>query len=347
MIFSVIYRLLWSASFQVFFSTLALAAEFGTDVGSFYEPLIITVTGDITYGDFAHFKERVNGASHAIVVFDSPGGRLGPAIDIAQYIKSAGFYTYVKDESVCRSACSVMWLAGRRRFLEEKGVIGFHAPVDVDGNKASTAPEISHALFGWAFGTLGIPEEVIMRIYDNHLIDNTDYHVNSLSSIGIDFTAVSRNSLQTVLAMLTHELSSFERGLILVRLMEQALEPIHFPTVEIMNETEYAELVNSGSVLTLSKTTRLRQNANFGFLEDVNSLDLIVRNAANQYFSGMVFSCGLCKCDSPSHVVIQLSEIVSEKALYRTTFSAAATQMIKMEFGADRLDCLGVTAIIP
>lgn len=58
------------------------------------------------------------------VVMTGPGGRVGPAYQIARLIRARGLDTHV--ERRCYSACTVMFLGGVRRSIGPRGELGFH-----------------------------------------------------------------------------------------------------------------------------------------------------------------------------------------------------------------------------
>lgn len=58
------------------------------------------------------------------VIVAGPGGRVGPAYQIARLIRARGLDTHV--ERRCYSACTVMFLGGVRRSIGPRGELGFH-----------------------------------------------------------------------------------------------------------------------------------------------------------------------------------------------------------------------------
>jgi hypothetical protein len=58
------------------------------------------------------------------VRLDSPGGHLQPALQVAEIIRARGLGTYVP--RMCASACTVVFLAGKDRFLAPDARLGFH-----------------------------------------------------------------------------------------------------------------------------------------------------------------------------------------------------------------------------
>jgi hypothetical protein len=65
-----------------------------------------------------------------VVVLNSQGGNLGNALSIGAYVHDRNIATYVDADSVCASACGLIWLAGAFRMLAPSAKIGFHAAYD-------------------------------------------------------------------------------------------------------------------------------------------------------------------------------------------------------------------------
>ena len=78
-------------------------------------------------------------AAGAFLFLDSPGGSLLGGIDLGREVRAAGFYTYVaaangvsdvgtpdSRPALCASACTLAFLGGRFRFIDEKSVYAVH-----------------------------------------------------------------------------------------------------------------------------------------------------------------------------------------------------------------------------
>ena len=89
--------------------------------------------------------------------FDSPGGHVEPAMQIADIIRSRGLDTYVP--RVCASACTVAFLAGKSRFLDTDARMGFHQ---------ARAPGVPPAYFDpalrGAYSKSGVPTAFIDHV---------------------------------------------------------------------------------------------------------------------------------------------------------------------------------------
>ena len=59
-----------------------------------------------------------------VVLFDSPGGHIKAALEVADMIRAHNLDTYVG--RMCASACTIAFLAGHHRFAAETARLGFH-----------------------------------------------------------------------------------------------------------------------------------------------------------------------------------------------------------------------------
>jgi hypothetical protein len=94
------------------------------------------ISGPITRDDYyrfaAHARELA-GASKVYVRLSSSGGEVNDAMTIGASIKSRGWNTVVL--TTCTSACALIWLAGKQRFLAAVARVGFHRATTEDGGK--------------------------------------------------------------------------------------------------------------------------------------------------------------------------------------------------------------------
>lgn len=88
---------------------------------------IILIEGDIVVGDLERFRQISLRYPEGLVVLNSNGGLIHPAIEIGKIIKIAGYSTAVRESDVCASACALIWMAGSERIASFAGNIGFHA----------------------------------------------------------------------------------------------------------------------------------------------------------------------------------------------------------------------------
>jgi hypothetical protein len=138
----------------------SVAAEVKKVIGKNGDPDLILIKGEIIRGDEKSFKDIALKTESAIVVFNSPGGLLRPALEIGKIIRIKGFSTAVLG-SDCTSACAIAWLAGQPRMLSKKSGVGFHAIYieDEGGKKIPTG--VGNALVGSYLSNLGLNDSVV------------------------------------------------------------------------------------------------------------------------------------------------------------------------------------------
>jgi ATP-dependent protease ClpP protease subunit len=87
----------------------------------------LELSGGITFGALKEFKRFVEAMSALKTVhLNSPGGRIEEAQRIGDLIKERELDTYVADS--CLSACTIIFLSGKNRFVAQNAKIGFHQP---------------------------------------------------------------------------------------------------------------------------------------------------------------------------------------------------------------------------
>lgn len=136
------------------------AAEFyNEDLGDGAQAIIIT--GEIERGDDEKFRQLTIRFPDAIVVLDSPGGALAPALELGRLIRLRGYTTVVLDEDTCTSSCALMWLAGGRRLKAGSGRVGFHASyIDETGKKVESG--VANAVVGHYLSQLGLSQRAVV-----------------------------------------------------------------------------------------------------------------------------------------------------------------------------------------
>lgn len=142
-----------SAFGDAFSSEITRSSALGTTV--------IVIKGKIEPGDEAKFSAVTEGVSSAIVLLDSEGGYLLPAIKIGRYIHAKQYATWVSTlQGTCVSACGFIWLAGTPRMMDSGSLIGFHSAYIMDDGAASiTGP--GNALAGAYMRELELSDEAI------------------------------------------------------------------------------------------------------------------------------------------------------------------------------------------
>ncbi len=95
------------------------------------------------------------------VVLNSPGGIVPMGYRFADIVKARGLDTLVNTE--CSSACTYVFLAGKRRVLQGRGQLGFHAVANVFGAD-TTATTSAQRRSEAALAAYGLPAEFIARV---------------------------------------------------------------------------------------------------------------------------------------------------------------------------------------
>ncbi|WP_292364827.1 hypothetical protein [Mesorhizobium sp.] len=126
-------------------------------------PDLILVTGVIQPNDDVKFNQIAATASQAVVLLNSEGGSVLPALEIGRAIRLKGFATAVANDTLCASACALAWLAGTPRLVGEQAHIGFHASYVVDNGTLSESG-VANALVGAYLNQIGIPQSTIVFV---------------------------------------------------------------------------------------------------------------------------------------------------------------------------------------
>ena len=135
------------------------AAEIEVIVGPEGATAFIHLQGEIVAGDAAAFHAAASDIDHAVVLLDSGGGSLSDGLEIGATISLRGFATAVLPPARCLSACALIWLAGRSRYMTTESEIGFHGAYDsVSG--AVTGP--GNAAIGVYLAELDLPLEAVL-----------------------------------------------------------------------------------------------------------------------------------------------------------------------------------------
>src|SRR6185369_12618268 len=83
------------------------------------------IAGGLKFGVAAQAAALFASAPNLKVLhLNSPGGRVGEAIELAELVRARGLATY--SATSCVSACTVVFAAGRERYLRAGARLGFH-----------------------------------------------------------------------------------------------------------------------------------------------------------------------------------------------------------------------------
>ena len=123
----------------------------------------IYMTGPIVEGDAATLETLIGQMRDAglpfyrkaVLLLDSPGGALDPALKIAKTVYDQGLSTYIADGRQCLSGCAIVFMSGSMqdgddttevsRSMHKRASLGFHAPFAF-GNAEDIPPEVAQLL---------------------------------------------------------------------------------------------------------------------------------------------------------------------------------------------------------
>jgi TPR repeat protein len=123
----------------------------------------IRIEGNINLGDEQAFMKLALPLEDAVVLFNSPGGKLRPALEIGKTIYIKGFSTAVINAE-CSSACAIAWLAGQTRYMSRNSKIGFHAAYKKSDDGGVSEAGTGNALAGAYLNKLGFNQSVIQFV---------------------------------------------------------------------------------------------------------------------------------------------------------------------------------------
>ncbi len=129
---------------------------------------VIAIDGPIAAGDEDQFDRVSQNVGQmfnqpAIVLFNSPGGAIFPALSIGAAIRAKGYATGVVSGAQCASACALMWLAGTKRLLGNSAKVGFHAAYVIADDNAQESGQ-ANALVGAYLSKLGLSYRAIAYV---------------------------------------------------------------------------------------------------------------------------------------------------------------------------------------
>ncbi len=110
------------------------------------------LAGNITEADFQEFIKALQtlpSVSGALIQLESEGGDAISSLDIAEIVRWSGLHTWVPDDKICASGCSMIWIAGRRKYAGRNAHIGFHGAYNArTGQQSPIALAMQGALLG-------------------------------------------------------------------------------------------------------------------------------------------------------------------------------------------------------
>jgi hypothetical protein len=123
-------------------------------------PTALLVTGVIGPGSYDEFRSALDRGAPQLVVIDGPGGVLGEALMIGEEVRRRHLNTLVSPNRSCASACAVVFLSGRTKYLGKGAQIGLHSASFADGR---ADPEATQVMADYLRG-VGVPGATLKRM---------------------------------------------------------------------------------------------------------------------------------------------------------------------------------------
>jgi hypothetical protein len=141
------------------------AAEVGYDKDAqnairAYERVALVMTGVIGPGSYRKFRRALARSQPEVIVLDGPGGILGEALLIGDEVRRRGIATAVGADGVCASACAIVFLSGRTKYMGGGAKVGLHAASTIDGIADAEATDIMATYLR----TVGVPRTILRRM---------------------------------------------------------------------------------------------------------------------------------------------------------------------------------------
>ncbi len=330
---------------------LVSAAEITRTEGVFFEPDVIRITGLIGFDDFPAFARIAATTSNAILVLDSPGGKVGPTFDIAMLARARGFATYVEAGAICHSGCANIWLAGYRKFYERGGEIALHPSSSVENGKRVPGDNGTSALMGWYYAQLGMPRELVFKIFEMDPLTITAFPADEIQELGIDATPRQPGSLEVVRNELAQSLAKSSRMHILTQIALREATIKAEATIEIKAREDLAMVMQSSGFheITPPSSDAKREVSAYQFEGD--STKLFIRNSLDtpfERFGIYVLQTSECVFSEAFEgaAIIDLSTPVSPGLVAAVTLGQPDRDLLLAKFGEHDLSCLGLFALV-
>lgn len=134
--------------------------ESGAAAGVDGESTALLVSGVIGPGSYDEFRAALMNSSPDLVVLDGPGGILGEALLIGEEVRRRQLDTLVGPNRSCASACAVVFLSGRVKYLAPGASVGLHSASFADGR---VDPEATQLMAEY-LRALGVPNSTLRRM---------------------------------------------------------------------------------------------------------------------------------------------------------------------------------------
>lgn len=122
--------------------------------------VVLVLTGVIGRGAYRQFRNAIGRSRPGLVLLDGPGGILGEALLIGGEIRRRGLSTAVAPNGACASACAVVFLSGRTKYMGAGAALGLHSASFMDGRES---PEATGIMAGY-LRSVGVPRDILRRM---------------------------------------------------------------------------------------------------------------------------------------------------------------------------------------
>ncbi len=328
------------------------AAEITKTEGVFAEPDVIRITGLIGFEDFPRFARLASTTSNAIVVLDSPGGKVGPTFDIAMLARARGFSTYVEAGAKCHSGCANIWLAGYRKFVERGGELGFHPSSSAIEGERVPGGQTTSALMGWYYAQLGLPKELVLQIFELDALTITVLEAEIIEQLGVDATVVEPGNLGAVRMELEQAMSAGNRLNLLTQIVTREFTLRADADVEIKTAQAFSALKDTAGLRETALVSPDGKPHVARFLFQDSSLMMIIHNPLDGPLGRIAMKLpvgGECKNEENTEdiAIIDVAADISANATAALKFSEEDMYLLAGKFGADGLKCLTFNALTP
>ena len=123
-------------------------------------PTALLVSGVIGPGSYDEFRSALTRGAPELVVIDGPGGVLGEALLIGEEVRRRQLNTMVAARHSCASACAIVFLSGRNKYIGAGAEIGLHSASSADGR---SDPEATQLMAKYLSG-VGVPGSTLRRM---------------------------------------------------------------------------------------------------------------------------------------------------------------------------------------
>jgi hypothetical protein len=122
--------------------------------------IAMLMSGAIGLGSYREFLRVLRKGKPDVIVVEGPGGVLGEAILIAKEINRRGIATAIRANAQCASACAIIFLAGRAKYMGKGAKVGLHSASFVDGELDLEGTDVMAAYLA----ELGVPSNTLRRM---------------------------------------------------------------------------------------------------------------------------------------------------------------------------------------